>query len=601
MHRRRDVAAATPDYQRLYDDTRTSLVHLADAQSAALGRVERLRHGIVTCCKQHYPHAVADAETRLGRPLANADDDILLAYFANILATPPTVTAARTAAANKPLWQLRQALTKAGYTLPDTDDISAWAERINATHSPAAANATPAAGAATPEPSRDVHLDAGREEPDLVYYDDLDIPDDAYEYAPIDPSTTADLGAAGKPDPDEAADLADLFTDDHQPEGHELADLSTLFTDEHTSTTNHINGADTGTDGHGSHPHGEPAGPEDTSGANLHVRPRRTRTSATRQNEAPGTPEHTRHHSAPHSAESTNTVSENVPVHAANTPPTPANGPAQSVPDTATATPSQLPLPGAPGQKLRPQLITTKKAAAPKSVRTTRRAAAAPSTFDAAAISELVAGMLKSPKPVYAADIVAAGADVADVAAYIEHARTTSSAGIRVLGAKNHHRRFGDLLIPDGDLLKTVSDKWHTSAWGRVVTGMLGARVYETGLILHKYPATDTVTFNERIVTVDAVNDNGSHGVIITTETKLPAASTGLHSVADAVETYLARPVTSIAVLTTATTRRACETIAEDVRAEGLARDWTVTVPIITSRPVDYVTDSGAAAISTLG
>lgn len=269
---------------------------------------------------------------------------------------------------------------------------------------------------------------------------------------------------------------------------------------------------------------------------------------------------------------------------------------------------NQITLPGtnrAPGAGLKPELVAAK--VVPKSVKTkTRRIGAdGPATVPGKvldeAVEEVLLSLVKQPAPVFALDLVTAGHSSEVVTTWIDNIRSSPSKGVRVVGAKNHQRKYGDLLIPDGVVLENLPKNWKEKPWGQVVTNMIGARVYETGLLLHKFPNTKTIQITDRVVVIHAVDGRGMTGLVMTTESNLAKNSAGLTAVSDAVESLLTTQLNNIVVLTTATSRKAVEVISNAVGEEGVRRNWEVNVPIITSRPIDYVSNTGVPAVATLG
>jgi len=480
-HRRASVAA--PDFEKLYHDARASMFTARDAHAAALDRVNMLRRALIAAL-QHHPDAAAAAETAVGTRVSEFPDDVLIAYFQMAATTGAHNSAMQAASAARPLFRLRAALAAAGYQLPDTDDLTAWANTVCAHHQQ------------IPEPCNDPRT----------------IPDSGVNAsAPVDTAPFHDAGPVWTSADDDAL-LASVFDDD------------------------------------------------------------------------PPSPTAAAAHSS-HAAVSK--VSPDQPlVQQAETTAHAHTG------EVVTTAQMLLPSPWAPGVK--PELPAT-PAKPPKTVRARARVNATAATSEqVAGVATIAAGLVAAPHPVFACDLVHAGATADDAAAWIAHARSTPGSGYRIVGAKNHHRQFGDLIIPDPSRTAALPAAWLSSAWGTVVTNMLGARVYEIALLLGAYRRTTHVSFDDRVSVFLAENDTGTMmGVVLISETKLSATSALCTRICDEVEQFLTREdVSTVAVLTSASARRGVEAVCDAVRTAGTARQWHPHANVIAARPVDVVSQA---------
>lgn len=117
-------------FRALYQGAQLSLSDMTARQAEALGRVGRLRVGVVTALRHVFPSRLHDAERELGRRLNDVDDEVLLAYLRGLLeqqqhaSTPSGVGA------------LRCALEGGGFILPAADNLEMWAASISVQQRP---------------------------------------------------------------------------------------------------------------------------------------------------------------------------------------------------------------------------------------------------------------------------------------------------------------------------------------------------------------------------------------------------------------------------------------------------------------------------------
>jgi hypothetical protein len=143
-------------YRGLYEGTQMSLSDMAGKQAVALGRVGRLRNGIVYTLKGGFPRDFADAERQIGARISSLDDEVLLAYLGSMVngdhhASPGGIEA------------LRAVLAELGFTVPTGSDLGAWADilrdqrdqrRVDELANLFAADPTPVVPVTTDQPRR---------------------------------------------------------------------------------------------------------------------------------------------------------------------------------------------------------------------------------------------------------------------------------------------------------------------------------------------------------------------------------------------------------------------------------------------------------------
>lgn len=107
-------------YRSLYEGAQSSLSDLASKQAGALGRVGRLRNGLINTLKQKYPKKFTLAEQNAGCRFNQMDDEYVLGYFEQIIETSSELK----------ISTLRSALVELGVNLPETDNIEQWSTAI---------------------------------------------------------------------------------------------------------------------------------------------------------------------------------------------------------------------------------------------------------------------------------------------------------------------------------------------------------------------------------------------------------------------------------------------------------------------------------------
>ena len=120
MSRRETVCGPDCRYRSLYEGTQSSLTDIASKQAEALGRVGRLRNGMISILKQKYPRRFAISEQNAGCRFNHMDDEYILGYFEQILEITSELK----------LNTLRTALVELGVNLPETDNVEMWSFAI---------------------------------------------------------------------------------------------------------------------------------------------------------------------------------------------------------------------------------------------------------------------------------------------------------------------------------------------------------------------------------------------------------------------------------------------------------------------------------------
>ena len=135
MKKSRDDGCS-PDctYRGLYDGAQASLLSMTSKHAQNLQRVQKMRSSVIKLMKSNHPKLFSDLENELGDQFRNVDDRLLIAALEQLLIRTHTPTV--------DMSQLRVALEKHGFALPEEDDVESWAVII-AAQQPSPANVEP--------------------------------------------------------------------------------------------------------------------------------------------------------------------------------------------------------------------------------------------------------------------------------------------------------------------------------------------------------------------------------------------------------------------------------------------------------------------------
>lgn len=107
-------------YRQMYEGSQQSLSDMAARQAQAVDRLGRLRAALVSSLKRRFPREVVAVESALGGRLSGLGDEELVAQVDAMISGVRGRGDAR----------LREALEAAGLPVPESDDLSAWAEAL---------------------------------------------------------------------------------------------------------------------------------------------------------------------------------------------------------------------------------------------------------------------------------------------------------------------------------------------------------------------------------------------------------------------------------------------------------------------------------------
>lgn len=629
-------------YRSLYEGSQASLADMASKQAGSLGRVGRLREGIVAALKQTFPTEFSDAETQMGTRMGAVDDEVLLAYVTAFVALTPATTAARsTSAAAAPTgrgdWTpMREALSRMGLTLPVADDPALWAKSIDEfarrrTPPPVTVSAPATAGASPSVSVTDARLDqpvgpavpAGRGAL-------------GGGFADLPPDPGADPSWAAVPDPPDDipgawADLSSVFDSPEDlpppPEGYEPAPYEPpapasapwedLFSDDtpglpdvpaHAGAPGSSAGLSTGLP-EAAHPvaeleHGSvaPEAPEA-------VQPVEVAAPAEAQLPASVTPPKPR-------------VQTGTPTPA--TPATPAisgnpgavtmSTPSASLPPNTTTTATSGPLKPVPLNTAPPKKSTRRKPVK----RTARVSAATPTLDPRGAVADAAAGgeltdelrdrllaCVCMARPVFMADLVHLVGDAGLVEQWERECRAQGKdSPIRFITAKPRHKARGHLVIPFSSELRSSTTDFEKSTWNKIIShpDLRGAKLYELAVLLHRV-LDQVVTFDvgTHLVTMRINQSRGLVGVVLMLTTDLQPDTEARVELGEALTSLTGGRLSLLAVCSYGGGNGVIPELADTSRALVSELGLSVSFPMIAQASWEFASDGGTSAVSILG
>lgn len=627
-------------YRHLYTGSQVSLSDMASRQAAALSRVGRLRAGIVTTLRRSFPVLAVQAETQLGRRLADTDDEILLAYLEAFTGNAAAAPAASTYAA------IREELSRLGIVVRGDDPVD-WITQLRGHARPTAVQApTPTAAKPAGPPVGDLFGDVAPSTPETTarqafavtssqeqsyppadLYDDYPMPDyppddlDYSDYAPYDepvadsvPATPKESKPADKPEP--ASDPVDkpaprpafaTRTPDvaSAPASEPAAPVAGPATPETPAAAGNV---------------GElfsdltlpdlwagPLGDSSPTDGRWSPSPVRARPAV-----------------------------DSRPAAPAAVPPAPDRAP--STPRPPLATPTPLPEPAPPAKSrpearpekpteaestpfevleepLRPQIIagTTSKPKTRKG-RQLRTQAQAPDdsavTMDVpvsapATPAVLDAGMSKAllaaasiPRPVFTRDLIPVAGSIELVDAWQSECMADPvNYPVRFIVPKTRHRMRGSLVFTDS---KTTGgpENW----WTRCSTSYRGARLYELAVLLHRVGDEVVSTeFSDDAAILRLNTPRGLVGIVVVFDTRLEPGEAAREALRSALADLVTERLTLVAVLTTSGESGSLEAVLGAVKELGAEEGWTPNAPVVAARSWEFADDRGSSAVLALG
>lgn len=593
-------------YRSLYEGSQSSLSDMANKQAGALSRVGRLRSGMIASIKQTFPTEFADAESKLGKRMSACDDEILLAYLMGFLSMPKTQTATRVIAQpaaasthNAELSTLRSALNKAGVILPQEDNLELWAQSISTwSKSQPVANVqithqvkedgSPTPGAAPHVSISDHRIENIDGDDDLfnALFDEKTKPETKTSPSAIDVIQNIRLpyqedSNLSEKTPEEVESFDDF---DHSLPVEPLGDNQGISWDDLEEQDNqqfHSDFVDVDPD-------------ENTNFDNLFD-------------------EESRDLPQPKTGEQT-PVSDGVEPE--------TQTPTTNSVDENKMQPSPTKVTSATMGLLKPEIVTqptkqpARKPAVKKSTpKVSRISAQRPGVSDttsdlkaaAEAAGELnddvrnkIQANLMLPRPVFTSDLINwIGSEELFKTWEQDCFSKASHSPVRFIIAKDRHKARGNLVIPYAKELLESDRSFAKSDWGTCIENLRGAKLYEVGVVLHRY-ADSIVTFNlsQNVLTLRINHSRGLVGVIvvlnaeINDETKVELGT--------ALKELTSNRLNLIAVCTFSGSRKAVPNLADAAKERIMELDLEISTPIIASTSGDFVQDGGTSAISVL-
>ena len=600
-------------YRRLYESSQSSLADMSARQGQALSRVGRLRAGMATALRRHYPDLATKAEQQMGSRLSDVDDEILIAYLDAFAGARSTSSHLPVAA----LADLKAALKERGLSLSG-DDPQEWAQQLRASQDEAHAVHTPLAAAVLGELHSQTRVDATQDSP---------------------PASRRALPVFAPPaNPQEPVREVGLQEGTDEVLGSAPKALGALFSD---LTVELWEG-----------PLGEVEAPD----GRWSPSPVKARTSVAEQpSDAPAVPPSGSRKNKKNANKTAKRMSESPPgASEVDTAPTPeVVGPDHSpgmpvhphAKEPVEREPAQLldagSLPGTPRAAtedtasyedidletlgvpplhetpLRPELSapsSTKK----RKGRSLRTQAQAPEdltlypspepTLSASSVVgtlELSEDLLTAltaaasiPRPVFMRDLVEVGGSLEAVEAWEEQCRSDpASYPIRFIAPKMRHRARGSLVFSDVHPA-TGADAW----WQRCVTTYRGARLYEMGVLLHRV-GDELVSsrFTGSSALLRLSTGKGLVGVVVTFDAQLEPESEAREGLKAAMEELLSERLVLIACLTTSGENSAIESLLASLSDLALQSGWSPTAPVVAARSWEYADNRGTTAVLALG
>lgn len=617
-------------YRRLYEGSQVSLADMSTRQGVALGRVGRLRAGIVTALRRNFPALAAQAEQQLGGRLADIDDEILLAYleaFVNRAVTP----------ADAGLLALKDALRQRGIVLSG-DDPAHWASQVLASRG-AAATGTPVSPApnlgslfAAAEGSPDPAAPAGR--PALMSFGSaaastLEPPEHRPEVSAAtsavdtpsgtrsDPAQPSDPPAAGPPIGDLFLDAVELWDgplgaaveadgrwspSPLKPKGRTELAANTQDKPQSSPQKRERKRAPEGSDA-------VKAVTEDKIGREANSRQGTPRDSIARAAQPLETVQDERNLGPAVTAQTTGTghasasTVGSVSAAAAAVPddddlPTP--WPAEMRVITEPVRPQLAPTPTARPRRKPKQMRLHAEPAGEGAEEPSPVASPGPGEILDDGVKEALRAAVSIPRPVFVRDLVAVTGSQDVVTAWERECRADpANHPVRFIAPKARHRARGSLVFGDNSSAASASpDTW----WGKCVATYRGALLYELGVLLHRLG--DQIVshrFEASGALLRLNSDKGLIGVVVALDTHLAGGEPGRA----AVEAFLAELVNErlvlISVLTTSGEPGALDALVEAVTELAREHDWRPTAPVVAARSWEYADDRGSTAVMVLG
>lgn len=636
--------ACGPDcrYRSLYEGGQQSLADMASRQAEALGRVGRLRSQIVLGLKRILPNEFTEAERALGQRLSEVPDELLTAYLESFL----LLLVGRGHAEAGAVARIQHSLEGLGLDTRGVNSSVGLAEALERAASSGnfklqelfapekpveTANTRQGQSDASGprrtfvEPTRDNEASRIRSEParganettrayssdpngltdlffdevayDDVPYDELDHGYTQQDFTPgTDDGSNADYRPGGRERDLETPGAGSSSTGHvaHNPGPNEPGSAST------PSTFSDLFGEDeTSSGASGNTPIHSVERPSDDlvdlfegdSGDSLGSHGSVVEKGANAAgNESTTTPERGANSTEERGAASNTQASTLVGPWAS-----------RSVPTTGEEVTNRA---VAKGGAMKPSLIPQSPKTRQRKTRSAIKAAAMPgeSSLDVP-VSEFAGGVLDDsmrdrllaavciPRPVFAADLVEMVKSSEIVADWEAEVMSDRSRSVYVIPPKSRHKLRGSLIFSNS-YLSDGPVEFQRSLWAQCLGRYRGAKLYEVGVVLHRF-SDDVVSYElgNQVAVLRLAMAQGLVGIVMVLDTGLGVGEPARDSLIGALETLMRERLVHIAVLSYVAEN--IDVIAAVIGEEGEARKWSPSMPITLSKSWEYTNGTG--------
>ena len=574
-------------YRGLYEGTQASLSDMAAKQAAALGRIGRLRSGVIAVMRAANPRAFAAIEQSNSRRVADADDAFVIACVEHLMRNGTSETS------SVPFGELRGHLERLGVTLLG-EDPTAWVQQLRGMTTPVepvnsnAPKATPTSftdaarqrsvmknsweGALAPLAG----APGGQE---LTLPTPLKMPETVET---VSPTVKAPTEVEQKTQPAQVTDgLSDIF-DAPSSSADDVDDIYNSSSDDDI-----FNVADDSFASEGAEDFGGGAPTDDDNDdpfADLfEPEPANPLDTAVASDE--GVASFDAEETAP--AETVASAGWQV---AELTSVGPAKKIVSSAPVRVELFPHQTPQRPA-GTKRRkprtsalpPEAFELPEGLIPDSLTPQRR-----QQLNAAATI---------PRPVFTGDLVQMTGDVRVVEQWEEDHRNNRGS-VAFIQPKARHRQIGALVLPVGDLRK-ASNEFSSSWWAASVERYRGAKLYELGVVGRRcadgvkgWHVDDVYP----VVSLRASLGKGLVGVLIVCDDELSEGSTARTGIVSEIESLMREPLEHIYVL--ATGDSTLDSLQSVVEEEAKRRQWKPACPVVCARSWEWADGTGPLIVA---
>jgi hypothetical protein len=213
------------------------------------------------------------------------------------------------------------------------------------------------------------------------------------------------------------------------------------------------------------------------------------------------------------------------------------------------------------------------------------------------ALTDLLRDQLRAavavPRPVFAADLVAMVRSADVVAEWEDEEMGSEHRSTYVISPKSRHKLRGSLMFPK-NYFEDAPAEFRNSLWARCLPLYTGARLYEIGVVLHK--------FNEDVVSYEATPSilvlrlalpQGLVGVVMLLDGDLSEGSVARKEFVAQLESFTRERLVQVAVLTYLADN--LEIIAAVVEEEAEKQHWAPAFPVTLSRSWEFASSTGTA------